>query len=638
MSQGERRLAAVMFTDMVGYTALTQSNESQALQVLDRHNRLLRPFFHKFHGREVKTIGDSFLVEFDSALDATDCAIEIQRYLHDYNLSSRDEWRITLRIGIHLGDVVRSGDDILGDAVNIASRIQPLADPEGICVSDQVWGQVRNKISQGLVKLAPQDLKNISFPVDVYRVVMPWEKQDTESPAQLDSKRIAVLPFVSLSPDPNDEYFADGLTEELITRVSLVKGLEVIARTSAMNYKKKEKNVSQIGKELKVGTVLEGSVRKAGNRIRVSAQLIDANTEGHMWAENYDRNLDDVFEVQSSVAENVAGALKVKLLQVKGDDFASTANPEAYTLYLKAMQLYHEGTESDYRDAIAWFEKALAKDPNFVRAYAGLAHAWRGVASFEDYVGSNMKGEAAARRALELAPGSAEAHAAMASIDMALDRFEEGRQEMEKAVQLNPNLFQAYLHLGEIHCTFGRFDEGIANYQKAFNLDPLSVHAGYFLAHALRVAGRVDDALDLLRRLDALHPRNLTIYDGIATCYFQTREFDKCAELIEAGLRADPDNPLLRVDRGCMYAFMGKRKEAEDDLLELSHAKGDATRDNAQFFIRVALGDIDEAIEALMRQAGTHAWYFMIKYDPLLEALRKDPRFEIFCKKVGIAD
>ncbi|HYB76501.1 MAG TPA: adenylate/guanylate cyclase domain-containing protein, partial [Nitrososphaerales archaeon] len=427
MSRGDRRLAAIMFTDMVGYSALTQSNESLAMEVLAKHNELLRPLFKAFRGKEVKTIGDSFLIEFESALEATRCAFEVQSAVHAYNLTAEEGRRMLLRVGIHLGDIIHEGSDVFGDAVNIASRIEPLAEPGGICVSAQVRDQVSNKFDHPLLSLGEKVLKNISGPLVVYKVEMPWE--GSESSANLDRRRLAVLPFISISPDPNDEYFADGLTEELITRVSLVKGLEVIARTSAMNYKRKEKNVSQIGKELKVGTVLEGSVRKAGNRIRVSAQLIDASTEGHLWAENYDRDLDDVFEVQSSVAENVAGVLKVKLLQVKGEGLASTPNLEAYTLYLKAMQLYHEGTESNYRDAIALFEKALAMDPAFVRAYAGLAHAWRGLASFESYVESNLKGEAAARRALELAPSSAEAHAAMATIDMALDRFDEGRQE-----------------------------------------------------------------------------------------------------------------------------------------------------------------------------------------------------------------
>ena len=248
MSDTERRLAAIMFTDMVGFKALTQSDEAQSLAVLERHNKLLRPIFPRFRGREVKTIGDSFLVEFGSALDATNCAVEVQRFLHDYNISSRDEWKITLRIGVHLGDVVRSGGDILGDAVNIASRLQPLADPEGVCISEQVYDQVRNKLPQALVKLEPRDLKGIGFPVDVYKVVMPWERAAAGSRSEQDRNRVAVLPFANMSPDPDDEYFADGMTEELIDRLAQVKGLEVIARTSVMSFKGEKKKASDIAK------------------------------------------------------------------------------------------------------------------------------------------------------------------------------------------------------------------------------------------------------------------------------------------------------------------------------------------------------------------------------------------------------
>jgi adenylate cyclase len=218
----------------------------------------------------VKTIGDSFLVEFGSALDATTCAVEVQNFLHDYNTSSRDEWKISLRIGIHLGDVVHSENDIFGDAVNIASRLQPLAEPEGVCISQQVYDQVRNKIPQALVKLEQHDLRGVRFPVDVYKVVMPWERAEAPLTSQADKNRVAVLPFANMSPDPNDEYFADGMTEELIDRLAQVKQLKVIARTSVMNYKKKEKSASQIADELRVGELVEGSVRKTGDRVRVT--------------------------------------------------------------------------------------------------------------------------------------------------------------------------------------------------------------------------------------------------------------------------------------------------------------------------------------------------------------------------------
>lgn len=238
-----------MFTDMVGYSALSQSNESQALEVLQRHNDLLRPFFPKFNGREIKAIGDSFLVEFDSALDALKCAIEIQSFLHDYNASTSGQWKINLRVGIHLGDVIHRDMDVFGDAVNIASRIEPVAESQGICISGQMYDQVRNKVPQSLVKLEQRELKNIESPIDIYKIVMPWEKEAPVKDQGYPSNRIAIMPFASLSPDPNDEFFADGVTEEIISTVSGISGLSVISRQSIVGYKGTRKKVKEIGGE-----------------------------------------------------------------------------------------------------------------------------------------------------------------------------------------------------------------------------------------------------------------------------------------------------------------------------------------------------------------------------------------------------
>jgi len=623
-----------MFTDMVGFTALTQSDERQSLEVLDRHNRLLRPFFSKFHGREVKAVGDSFLVEFESALDATSCAVEIQRFLHDYNLSSRDEWRITLRIGIHLGDVVRSGDDILGDAVNIASRLQPLAEPEGICLSDQVYGQVRNKMPQNMVKLEPHDLKGVKFTVDAYKVVMPWEKPAEESSAR-DRNRVAVLPFANMSPDPADEYFADGMTEELISTISRVEETEVVSRTSVMQYKKSPKPVKEISKELEAGTVLEGSVRKAGNRLRVTVQMIDAARDKHMWTESYDRNLDDVFAIQSEIAEQVAGALRAKLPRGGAVPSGSTENLEAYTLFLRAKQLGYERTEAALAEKITLLQSAIAKDPGFARAYAELAISWRHNTSREDYASAIAKAEAYATKALELGPELAEAHTAMAAACLALDRFQKARQELEAAIRINPNLSDAQTLLGEVSCTFGDIRTALEHYKRAFALDPLSVGSGCIYSHLLRVAGRVEEALKVTRQLRELHPASSQPYDPEFAAYLQLKDYVKASAAIEEGLGLAPGNPLLKLDRACLNALTGRRNEAESEIAEFLKAKG-SRGPNAKFWVSVFLKDYDETFRVLDEQAETHSWYFAIKVEPLLADLRKDPRFSEFCLKVGI--
>jgi adenylate cyclase len=303
-----------MFTDMAGYTALGQENEHASLELLEGHRQLLRPLFSKHAGREIKTMGDAFLVEFHSALEATLCAIDIQSTVHSRNLERGE--KLQVRVGIHVGDVVHQGNDVLGDAVNIASRIEPLAMPGGICLSEQVHDQIRNKVPYQLIKIQAGPLKNVRERFDVYKVVLPWDRSDAgaETSPRLDRRRVAVLPFVNISPDPADEYFADGMTEELISTMSRIRGLSVIARASVMGYKGGQKKISDVAKELEVGTVLEGSIRKAGNRLRITVQLIDSQTSDHRWAESYDRELRDVFAVQSEISKTVAEALEVQFM------------------------------------------------------------------------------------------------------------------------------------------------------------------------------------------------------------------------------------------------------------------------------------------------------------------------------------
>lgn len=368
-------MAAIMFTDMVGYTALGQKNESLSLALVEEQRKLVRPILGRHNGKEIKTIGDAFLVEFPSALDAARCAYDIQRATREANVSLPGESKIHLRIGVHLGDVIEYQGDISGDAVNVASRIEPLAEDGGVCLTAPIYESVRNKIDVSLLSLGRKVLKNISEPMEVYRMEMPW---GTKLEGELDSKRIAVLPFVSLSPDPNDEYFADGLTEELIDRVCHIKELAVIARTSVMNYKGAKKNASQIGRELKAGALVEGSVRKAANKIRVTAQLINANTEEHLWSSKYDRDLEDIFAVQSDIAEKVAEALKVELLPTERRAVGKkpTESTEAFTLYLKGQYYLNERTREGIQKAIGYFEEATKKDSKYARAYIGLAHSY----------------------------------------------------------------------------------------------------------------------------------------------------------------------------------------------------------------------------------------------------------------------
>ena len=629
-----------MFTDMVGYTALTQSNESQALDVLERHNKLVRPFFLKYRGTEVKSIGDSFLVEFESSLDAVNCAVEIQRFLHDYNLSSRDLWKINLRIGIHLGDVVHRDADVFGDAVNVASRLQPLADPEGICVSDQVYGQVRNKISLELVKLAPRELKNVIFPVDVYKIVMPWEERPAEEVARLDRHRVAVLPFVSISPDPNDEYFADGLTEELIGRLSVVGGLEVIARTSVMNYKKEKKSASQIGTELKSGTLLEGSVRKAGNRIRVTAQLIDANTEGHLWMENYDRNIEDIFAVQSEVAGKVASSLELKLTaeasrSLKGSE---TRSPEAHALALKARFYTRRWDKESLNTAIRLAKESLTHDKNYAYAYCCLswAYAILGFLEIVDAREAYAKSQEYARKALEIDQYLPEAHLAMAH-SLLNDYDWKGREkEFQRALELNPNLAEAYGAMATDFAFRKDWSECMRYLDKQLELDPMAVESSGNAGTWYLYAGRYDDAVKHLEIVMELDPVNWFHLDNLGLAHIKKGMIQEgLAEIQKAWDNAE--NSIR--DLAYAYIAAGKTDEVRkllSSLLQSAGKKRVSPMDLAGVY--ALLGEKDEAFRLLEIAYQQRSGYLpAISGDFVFSSLEDDPRFQALLEKMGLA-
>ena len=448
-----------MFTDTVGYTASSQADEARTLALLREQAELVRPLFESHQGHEVKSTGDGFLVEFDSALRATECALDIQRRLHERN-STPGVAPIQIRIGIHLGDVEQQGSDIFGDAVNIAARVEPVAEPGGVCVSAAVYEQVRNKIPDRLEKLPAQVLKGLELPMEVYRVAWPWTGRQTPtiSPGTI---RLAVLPLSNISPDPRDEYFADGLTEELITVLSQLPSLRVIARTSVMPYKSTTKGISQIGAELGVESVLEGSVRKAGDDLRVTVQLISVDSQEHTWADTYDRKLEKVFTVQSDIAKRVAESLKVKLV---GSDEArlsarSLPQPESYLEYLRGRTSLHGFAESDMRAALEHFERAISLDDRNAAAHAGLADVHRLLGSMYHHV-PKPEWEAASRlhaaKALELDPNLAEAHTSLAIVATGDYDYATAEKELQRAIALSPSLAWARSAYGDVLADLGR--------------------------------------------------------------------------------------------------------------------------------------------------------------------------------------
>lgn len=629
-----------MFTDMVGFTALTQSDEAQSLAVLERHNRLLRPIFPKYHGREVKSMGDSFLVEFDSALDATNCAVEVQRFLHDYNISSRDEWKVTLRIGIHLGDVVRSGEDILGDAVNIASRLQPLAEPEGVCISEQVYDQVRNKIPQALVKLDAHDLKGVRFAVDIYRLIMPWERVAPAAAAQSDRNRIAVLPFNNFSPEPSDEYFADGLTEEMIGTLSKIRELSVISRTSVMQYKGKPKPIPEISRELNAGTILEGSVRKAGNRARVSVQVIEAADDKHVWAENYDRDLQDIFAVQSDIAEKVAEALKVKLLSTERKEIsqAPTKSVEANLHYLRGIYEIDKGSPSNMLKAIGHFERAIEEDPGFATAYSRIADNYISMA------GESMSGDRAfpkakeyIDRALQLDPKLSFAYGTNGWLAFQYQwNWTEAENNLRQAIDLSPSNSNAHSFYGRVLACLGRFDEAISEMKRAYELDPASPWTAEHFGVVYYTAGRNEEAREMFLEALENNPRFAKARMGLAFVYAAEKKSDDSK--IEADAAAATDSEILfQAFRAMVHANVGSSVRAREILERIQTGLDGYVAPANIAAIYYNLGDRERGYEWMKRareeRDPTIPWSSMW---PIFDAARKDLRFVEMLKELKL--
>ena len=636
-----------MFTDIAGYTALTQRDEALSMKLLEEHRALVRPFFPKHGGREVKTIGDAFLVEFGSALEAVRCAYDIQQSLHELNLDRSADRKVELRVGIHLGDVIHSQRDVYGDAVNVASRIEPLAAAGGVCISEQVHDQVRNKLEFPMVSLGRRELKNVAEAVEVFRVVLPWEKQ-ANAGAGLDRNRIAVLPFANMSPDASDLYFADGMTEELITSLSKIRELSVIARTSVMKYRSSDKGALEIGKELNAGTLIEGSVRKAGSRARISVQLIDTQTEDHLWAQNYDRQLDDIFEVQTDIAETVAKELKVQLVEAdrRRLEGKPTASTDAFLLYLMGQYYMHERTRDGIQKAIDYFNEAVEKDPNFARAYVGLSDAY----TVQENWGYLSPMEASSKykeftvKALELDDSLPEAHSSFATI-LQCHQFDlaGAEKEFERAIELNPNYATArQWYANGLLGPQGRYQEAILQLAEAKRLDPLSPMISVNLGDQLLLSGRIEDAKQEYESIIDTAPDFAYAYTRLGLAYLRELHYEEGILQIQRSIELDGGQARANPEKIAylIYAYMiaGRKGDAESLFSELLHRSKREYISNVNLAMAdAAAGRDSEALDFLEKAAAERSNQLMENADePIFEHLRQDERFQKLLRTIGM--
>jgi adenylate cyclase len=630
-----------MFTDLAGFTPTTHRDEAAAMRLLREQDRLVRPLLEAHRGRKVKSMGDGLLVEFPNARDAVECAVEIQRRIHDLPADAGAA-PLRLRVGIHLGDVERRGGDILGDAVNIASRIEPLADPGGICLSAQVYDQVHNKVPFQLERIGPTPLKGLTTPVEVFRVIFPWTR---EPPAAvlLGVPRLAVLPLANISPDARDEYFADGLTEELITVLSQVGELRVIARTSVGQYKSSPKPITQIGAELRVGTVLEGSVRKSQDRLRITVQLIDVATEEHLWAHTYDRELRDTFAVQAEIAQDVAEKLKVRIrpADVHPSGGPRPVVPESYAAYLRGRSLLQGSGPSVAAQARHEFERALELDPTNARAYYGLATVeYREWATHLDRGLDETQMSALVAKCIELDPQLSEAHALRGTFLARIHRYEEGEREYLEAIRLNPGNASAHLLYSMLLQDLGRTDSALRELAISADADPISTGVQEEFARLLIWLGRFDEAEERIARLVTLTELDEPFMDrtGLRVILAQGRgDIDAALARLEAERRPDLtviDSLMLDADVACLR---GDRAAFERLVPGFKAAFGPEhlSYNLAGFYIMV--GDLDNGfywLEESFRNRGTGLRWWRL--DPRFAAMRADPRWPDLLRRLGL--
>jgi adenylate cyclase len=609
----ERRLTAILAADVVGYSRLMTIDEAGTLAALTSlRKNLVNPKISEHNGRIVKLTGDGMLVEFPSVVSAVACAVDIQSAMRTRNATEAAA-RIEFRIGVNLGDIIVEDGDIFGDGVNVAARLESIAPVGGIAVSQSVRDHVGKRLDLAFEDMGERRLKNIEAPIRVYSISVDRPSSDGAASAGQERPSIAVLPFVNMSGDPEQEYFSDGITEDIITDLSKVSGLFVVARNTAFTYKGKHVDVQEVAKRFGVNFILEGSVRKAGTRVRVTGQLINGKDSGHLWADRYDRDLTDIFAIQDEITHAIVEQLKVKLLpqEKKSIGQTPTGNVEAYTYYLRGRQFLHRHSKSYYQLARRMFAKAVELDPAYARAYAGIADCDSFL--FLHYSAPvEIKGifETSAK-ALALESGLAEAHASQALALSLEQRYAEAMAEFEKAIALDPNSFEGHYFYARACFAEGKLERAAALFERAAEIKPDDYQSVCLLIQIYRSLGRDGEKESAARRGIERAERELTLHpDNPRPAYLGAAALvtlgqnERAKEWLARTLAIDPDDILTQYNAACIYSRLGEIDTAFD-LLErlLPHANHE-----------------------------TKAW---IKHDSDFDPLREHPRYQKILELIG---
>ena len=643
--QDIRLLAAVMFADMVGYTKLMQQNEQEAKKLRDRQRQVVDAKILEYHGQVMQYYGDGTLSMFGSAIDAVNAATQIQKELNG------KEPKVPLRIGIHLGDVVYDDEGIYGDAVNLASRVQGLGTPGSVMISGKVFDEIRNHPGIRVEAFGEHELKNVFQTTSIFALAnsgldVPPQRHIQELTGSYQHS-VAVLPFANFSSDPENEYFSDGITEEIINVLAQVKGIDVASRTSVFAYKNTNKDVRVIGKELNVATVLEGSVRKAGSRIRVTAQLINSGDGFHIWSENFDGEMTDIFEMQDEIARKIVNKLE-------GDDFfdknkqlgkSQTENLDAYNQYLKGLYYWNKSTPEAIYKAIECFESAISHCATYTNAYSALANCYTllGATGIMPSQEAFEKAEELANKSVELNSNRADSYTALGLVNLFFKwNFEQAEAYLKKAITLEPDNAGARMGLGYVYRTINNYEKTVLNLKAAIKIDPLDLRAKTLLASTYSVGEEYEKAIKLYDDVLEMDPSYRAAYEGKALVYTQIGNYE------EARIHANKYMELINEPHGgatflgYMAALMGNRSGIEENLERLKRRSQE--RPNVDMSLDFAclyacLGENDKAFEYINESIEKHLGA-MVFFDSMLPlfTLKSDTRYEEIRQKIGLPE
>jgi len=638
-----RLLAAIMFTDMVGYTALMQKDEQKAKENRDRHRKVLQDSVAAHGGKILQYYGDGTLIIFNSAIEGVDCAIQIQTEL-------QREPKIPLRIGIHTGDIVYDDEGVYGDGVNVASRIEGLAVSGSVLISGKVFDEVKNHQAFSTALLGTFELKNVSKPLEVYAITneglaVPTGNEINAKPRD-QKKSLAVLPFVNMSSDPENEYFSDGITEELLNVLAKVEGLQVTARTSSFAFKDQNIDIKQIGVQLGAKSVLEGSVRKAGNKVRITAQLISTADGYHIWSETFDRQLEDIFEVQDEIAHKITNRLREKL--TLGSEEITIVKPptnniEAYNIYLKGLFHANKYTLNDAEIAMNEFHRAIALEPDFALPYSRLS-------GLHIYLGSSGKkpiqevfpiAKEYALKAIQLDERAAESHEALASVYFLHEwKWDEAFQSLEMAIELNPSYAGAYLSKAMLLAIHERFDESITTIRKSIRLDPFNPPAIYFYAVVLLFSGHIRECSDQLEKLFEITPNFPDALYTKGVMFQQTGDYEKAMDIYLEVQKFPGFELIMDACLGSLYVSMNQPDKAYAYLDKLLAAKKTRPGQNVEFSLAYLCASMDRPDEVFhyLNQSVENRDFMVvyILWYPVFKKFRSDKRFVEIVKKIGL--